>query len=70
MVAKYSLESISDAVYLIGGAYRGEFAGIISQFKNYEWSRIGTLQKPRDFHASITYDLQTMVIGGYTDDNL
>ena len=42
---------------------------MIAQYKNDEWSLYGNLQKARSVHGSITYISETMIVGGWTNDN-
>ena len=61
----YSTASASNAAYFIGGQDTKE---IIAEFKNDSWRQLGTLTKGRYYHGSITFDGETMVIGGYSSD--
>ena len=59
----YSTASTFDAAYIIGGDYTRD---VIAEFKNYIWRNLGSLVKPRDSHASISLNGETMIIGGFT----
>ena len=63
-IAAYSTASTSEAAYIIGGVFTG---GIIAEFKNNSWRQIGTLAKGRNSHGSISFNDETMVIGGNSD---
>ena len=61
-VYDYSTASTSKAAYIIGGAKTRD---VIAEFKNDIWRNLGSLVKPRDSHASISLNGETMIIGGY-----
>ena len=60
----YSTASTSEAAYIIGGR---STEGVIAEFKNYSWRRMGKLVNGRSHHASITLNDETMVVGGYNE---
>ena len=62
----YSTASTSDAAYIIGGDITPD---VIAEFKNDIWRNLGSLVKPRDSHASISLNGETMIIGGYSGDS-
>ena len=54
---------------MIGGMDGSSYLNVISQYKNDAWYRYGNLQKARGVHGSITFSSETMVVGGWTNDN-
>jgi len=60
-ISHYSTTSTSSTAYIIGGFLSPT---IIAQFKHGQWSKVGDLSMGRYGHGSITYGVQTMVIGG------
>ena len=64
-ISWYSTTQTLDAVYIIGGAYT---KNIVAEFKNDQWRRLADLNQGRWGHGSITIGGQTMIIGGYFND--
>ena len=64
-IGYYSTAATSEVAYIIGGLYT---EGIIAEFKNNSWRQIGTLAMGRKGHGSITFNDETMVIGGETSN--
>ena len=64
-IYRYSAASTPDAAYIIGGRYTQD---IIAEFKDEKWRQLGKLQQGRQQHASISFDRDTMVVGGSTAD--
>ena len=68
----YAVTSTSDSFYLIGGNAQ-DFDGsryhstVIARYNNDEWSLAGHLSVARYGHSAISFQDQTMIIGGYTD---
>merc|ERR1711990_433021 len=62
-IFRYSTASTSEAAFIIGGYYT---QNIIAEFRGGSWRQMGTLAKGRYAHGSITFNGETMVIGGYT----
>ena len=65
------MASTSDSFYLIGGFAQDsnglkDFSTTIACYNNDEWSLAGNLAVGRYGHAAISFQGQTMVIGGYT----
>ena len=60
----YSVASTNDAAFVIGGYTDSSYSDVIAQFKDNAWSLYGNLQKPREYHASITSGDMTIIIGG------
>ena len=54
---------------MIGGNDGSSYLNVIAQYKNDEWSLYGNLQKARGVHGSITSNSETMIVGGWTNDN-
>ena len=63
----YSTTSTSDAAYFIGSENTRR---VIAEYKNDAWRLVGRLTKGRERHGSITLGTETMVIGGFTDENV
>ena len=61
-ISAYSATQTSDAVYVIGGRWTKD---IVAEFKNDQWRRLANLNQGRQAHGSITVEGQTMIIGGY-----
>ena len=61
----YSTASTHDAAYIIGGID----VDTIAEFQNDEWRKLGSLNKGRYYHGSITVGQETMIIGGYSLDS-
>ena len=64
-INRYSTTSTSEAAYIIGGYHTKE---IIAEYKNDAWSQLGSLNKGRHAHASISLGDETMIIGGFSSD--
>ena len=62
IIRGYSTASTHDAAYIIGGID----VDIIAEFRNDEWRKLGSLNKDRYSHGSITVGQETMIIGGNT----
>ena len=62
----YSTTSTSEAAYFIGGKYTTK---VIAEYKNDAWRLLGRLHTGREEHGSITFGTETMVIGGFSDDD-
>ena len=62
----YSTTSTSDAAYFIGGQNTRR---VIAEYKNDVWRLLGTLTTGRERHGSITLGTETMVIGGFSDED-
>ena len=65
----YSTASTSEAAYFIGGKYKST-KRVIGEYKNDAWRLLGRLTTGRERHGSITLGTETMVIGGFTDENV
>ena len=65
-ISRYSTTQTLDAVYIIGGAYTKD---IVAEFKNDQWRRLADLNQGRYSHGSITIGGETMIIGGYFNNN-
>ena len=69
-VDNYAVASTSDSSYLIGG-FAQDFDGsknystTIACYDNDEWSLAGNLAVDRYGHAAISFQGETMIIGGY-----
>ena len=62
----YSTAATDEAAYILGG-YDGTYASrTISEFKNYQWRKLGNLAQGRSYHGSVSIDQKIMVVGGYT----
>ena len=60
--------SMDDSVIVIGGRITGNVrATTIAEYKNDQWTKIGDLVKGRFGHNSITFNGETMIIGGWID---
>ena len=66
IISHYSTAHTLDAVYIIGGLYTKD---IVAEFKNDQWRRLADLNQGRNGHGSITVGGQTMIIGGYFNNN-
>ena len=64
-IYRYSTASTPDAAYIIGGRYTQD---IIAEFKDDKWKQLGRLQQGRQQHGSISFERDTMVVGGTTSD--
>ena len=64
-ISLYSTSATDHAAYIIGG-YPGPI-DTIAEFRNNQWSKVGTLSKARNHHGSIGVGELTMVIGGYAE---
>ena len=64
-IYRYSATATAQAAYIIGGYTDTASINIIAEFRNNQWSNIGSLTRARDHHGSITVGDLTMVIGGY-----
>ena len=62
----YLTASTVDAAYIIGG---DKTRDVIAEFKNDAWRNLGSLVKPRDSQGSISFNGETMIIGGYGENN-
>ena len=62
----YSTTLTLDAVYIIGGA---NTKNIVAEFKNDQWHRLADLNQGRRGHGSITIEGETMIIGGWFNNN-
>ena len=58
----YSTANTPDAAYIIGGT---KTPNLVAEFRNDQWAQLGTLNKGRSDHGSITVGTQTMIVGGY-----
>ena len=70
-VDNYAVASTSDSFYLIGGfaqSFDGpkDYSTKIACYSNDEWSLAGNLAVGRYGHAAISFQGETLVIGGYT----
>jgi len=70
-VDNYAVASTSDSFYLIGGHAQDfdgsrDYSTTIACYNNDEWSLAGNLAVGRYGHAAISFQGETMVIGGYT----
>ena len=65
-ISFYSTAQTLDAVYIIGGWYT---RNIVAEFKNDQWRRLADLNQGRSHHGSITIGGETMIIGGYFNNN-
>ena len=63
----YSTASTADAAYIIGGDFSRD---VIAEFRNNVWRQLGSLVQGRDSHASISFNGETMIIGGWSDGRL
>ena len=71
----YGVVSLSDSILIIGGRcdsipdFYGVSSSTIAKYKLTttveEWSKVGNLQKPRDYHRAIINGNRIYVIGGY-----
>ena len=61
----YSTASTDDAAFIIGGYNTRD---TIAQFRNNQWRKLGSLNKGRYYHGSITVGQETMIIGGDSND--
>ena len=59
----YSTASTEDAAFIIGGD-DGSSYNTVAEFRNNQWRKLGSLNKDRRFHGSITVEQETMIIGG------
>ena len=62
----YSTASTDDAAFIIGGF---DVYATIAEFRNNQWRKLGSLNKGRRFHGSITVEQETMIIGGWSADS-
>ena len=62
----YSTTSTSDAAYFIGGQNTRR---VIAEYKNDVWRLQGTLTTGRERHGLITLGTETMIIGGFSDED-
>ena len=67
-ISHSSVASTNEAAFVIGGWTGSSNLDVIAQFKDNAWSLYGNLQKPRNYHASITSGDMTMIIGGNADN--
>ena len=61
-ISQYSTANTPDAAYIIGGLYT---KNLVAEFRNDQWAKLGTLNKGRSDHGSITVGPQTMIVGGW-----
>ena len=69
MICRYSTAATDDAAYIIGG-YDNGAVDTIAEFRNNQWRKLGSLMKGRYKHGSITIGQETMIIGGYSSDEM
>ena len=62
----YSTASTDDAAFIIGG---NDVYDTIAEFRNDQWRNLGSLNKGRFYHGSITVGQETMIIGGDSNDH-
>ena len=72
-VDNYAVSSTSDSFYLFGGNAKDfdgnkNYSTVIARYHNDEWSLAGHLTVARYGHAAISFNGQTMIIGGYTPE--
>ena len=60
-IASYSTAQTSNAVYIIGGFWT---RNIVAKYMDNEWLQKATLNQGRAQHGTITFEGQTMIIGG------
>lgn len=63
----YSTAASTNAAFIIGGDRTRD---VIAEFKNNAWRNLGSLNRPRNSHASISLNGETMIIGGYSSVRL
>ena len=64
-INSYSTSSTAQATYIIGGYSSPDRLDTIAEFKNNQWSKLGSLSNARWHHGSIRVGDLTMIIGGY-----
>ena len=58
--------SLEDRVYTFGGYWKnGTFGDHVYQFKNFEWSMVGNMIRPRGASAAVRFDREIFILGGY-----
>ena len=60
-ISIYSTTQTSDAVYIIGGFWT---RNIVAKYVENDWLRLPNLNQGRAQHGTITFEGQTMIIGG------
>ena len=60
LINSYSTAHSSEAAYIIGGSI-----SYVAEYRQYQWRRLGGLNKGRYNHGSITIGAKTMIVGGY-----
>ena len=70
----YGIVSLTDAILIIGGKCDDHVS--ISRIAKYklsatieEWSEVGNLQKPRDYHRATINGNRIYVVGGYNSND-
>lgn len=58
--------SLEDRVYTFGGYWKnGTFGDHVYQFKDYKWSLVANMIKPRGASVALRFDREVFIIGGY-----
>ena len=69
-ISQYSVASTDDAAFIIGGYDTGTDANsvydTVAKFQDNQWSKYGSLNQSRKLQGSITFDGETMILGGRT----
>ena len=60
----YGVISLKESVILMGGSSNEGTIGLVTEFKNDLWRKIGTLKQPRYGHSAIIFNNLIYVIGG------
>ena len=60
-IGYYSTASTPDAAYIIGGYYQRT---VVAEFKDDQWNQLGSLNKGRYAHGSLSVGDQTIIVGG------
>ena len=72
MIALYAVASTVRSAFIIGGwigrdaNVDGIDTSIVAEFKDGQWGKYGNLMNSRSYHRAITFNGETMIIGGYS----
>ena len=62
-IQNYAVTSTKSGVIYFGGEIWGPYNRVV-EFKNFEWTLLGTLVSPRQYHHSIKIGSKIYIFGG------